>query len=148
MEKRPRLLHLIGKTQPRELYLKRLPREQVIASLLILCSVTTTQKSTSSPADGVSTSLPLCNPQSRCRYFPALLQSVLVSLSSRIKPLLEMRFEALVVRKSGCCRFEPFMFSVHPGSKLVTAAVYAVFRTIRETAQNEIFLVAISQADS
>jgi hypothetical protein len=38
---------------------------------------------------------PLCNPQSRCRYFPALLQLALVSLSSRIKPLLEMRLEAL-----------------------------------------------------
>ena len=34
-------------------------------------------------------------PQSRCRSFPALLQLALVSLSSRIKPLLEMRLEAL-----------------------------------------------------
>src|SRR6266478_8171742 len=38
---------------------------------------------------------PLCNPQSRCRSFPALLQLALVSLSSRIKPLLEMCLEAL-----------------------------------------------------
>ena len=55
---------------------------------------------TSSPADGVSTSLlhplsPLWNPQSRCRSFPALLQLALVPLSSRIKPLLEMCLEAL-----------------------------------------------------
>src|SRR4029077_2086992 len=38
---------------------------------------------------------PLCNPQPRCRSFPALLQLALVSLGSRIKPLLEMRLEAL-----------------------------------------------------
>jgi hypothetical protein len=50
--------------------------------------------------DGVRTSLlhpplPALQPQSRCRSFPALLQLVLVSLSSRIKPLLEMCLEAL-----------------------------------------------------
>ena len=33
-------------------------------------------------------------PQLRCRSFPALLQLVLVPLSSRSKPLLEMRLEA------------------------------------------------------
>ena len=38
---------------------------------------------------------PLCNPQSRCLSFPALLQLALISLSSRIKLLLEMRLEAL-----------------------------------------------------
>jgi hypothetical protein len=63
-------------------------------------NITTTQKSTSSLADGVSTSYstlpsPLCNLQSRCRSFPALPQLALVPLSSRIKPLLEMRLEAL-----------------------------------------------------
>src|SRR3984893_15799648 len=38
---------------------------------------------------------PLCSPLLRCRSFPALLQLALVSLSSRIKPLLEMCLEAL-----------------------------------------------------
>src|SRR6202011_2765673 len=38
---------------------------------------------------------PLCGPLLRCRSFPALLRLALVSLSSRIKPLLEMRLEAL-----------------------------------------------------
>src|SRR5260370_35261485 len=43
-----------------------------------------------------SPSLPALQlPQSRCRSFPALLQLALVSLSSRIKPLLEMCLEAL-----------------------------------------------------
>jgi hypothetical protein len=37
---------------------------------------------------------PLCT-QSRYQSFPTLLQLALVSLSSRIKPLLEMRLEAL-----------------------------------------------------
>ena len=55
-------------------------------------------------ADGVRTSLlhpplPALQPQSRCRSFPALLQLVLVSLSSRIKPLLKMRLEALEHRR-------------------------------------------------
>jgi len=45
-----------------------------------------------------SPSLPALQlPQSRCRSFPALLQLALVSLSSRIKPLLEMRVPTRLV---------------------------------------------------
>ena len=38
---------------------------------------------------------PLCNPPIALPIFPALPQLALVSLSLRIKPLLEMRLEAL-----------------------------------------------------
>jgi hypothetical protein len=61
---------------------------------------------------------PLCNPQSCCQSFPALLQLPLVSLSSRIKPLLEMRLEAL----------EHLFFYVFDVGELAPTRDIAVFR--------------------
>ena len=84
-------------------------------------------------ADGVSTSLlhpplPALQPQSRCRSFPALLQLALVPLSSRIKPLLEMRLEAL----------EHLFFNIFDVGEAVPTSDIAVF-TVTLKLQNEFF---------
>src|SRR6266446_7443101 len=71
---------------------------------------------------------PLCNPQSRCRSFPALLQLALVPLSSRIKPPLEMRLEAL----------EHLFFNVFDVGEPVPTSDIAVF-TVTLKLQNEFF---------
>src|SRR5271166_1112681 len=60
---------------------------------------------------------PLCNPIA-LPIFPALLQLALVSLSSRIKPLLEMRLEA----------FEHLFFYVFYVGKPAPTSDIAVFR--------------------
>jgi hypothetical protein len=67
-------------------------------------------------------------PQSRCRSFPALLQLALISLSSRIKPLLEMRLEAL----------EHLLFNVFDVGELIPTSDFAVF-TVTLKLQNEFF---------
>src|SRR5437899_155327 len=71
---------------------------------------------------------PLCNPKSRCRSFPALLQLALVPLSSRIKPLLEMRLEAL----------EHLFFNVFDVGEPVPTSDIAVF-TVTLKLQNKFF---------
>jgi len=67
-------------------------------------------------------------PQSRCRSFPALLQLALVSLSSRIKPLLEMCLEAL----------EHLFFYVFDVGEPVSTSDIAVFTGTLKL-QNEFF---------
>jgi hypothetical protein len=96
-------------------------------------NIATTQKSTSSPADGVSTSLlhpplPALQPPSRAGSFPALLQLDLVPLSSRIKPLLEMCLEAL----------DHLFFNVFDVGEPVPTSDIAVF-TVTLKLQNEFF---------
>ena len=94
------------------------------------------QNSTSSPDDGVSTSLlhpPLPSPRFAAPYcaadlFPLFLQLALVSLSSRIKPLLEMRLEAL----------EHLFFYVFDVGEPVPTSDVAVF-TVTLKLQNEFF---------
>jgi hypothetical protein len=71
---------------------------------------------------------PLCNLQSRRRSFPALPQLALVPLSSRIKPLLEMRLEAL----------EHLFFYVFDVGEAVPTRDIAVF-TVTLKLQNEFF---------
>src|SRR5258705_3977248 len=71
---------------------------------------------------------PLCNAQSRCRSFPALLQLALVPVSSRIKPLLEMRLEAL----------EHLFFNVFDVGEPVPTSDIAVF-TVTLKLQNKFF---------
>jgi hypothetical protein len=69
-------------------------------------------------------------PQSRCRSFPAaLLQLVLVSLSSRIKPLVEMSLEAL----------EHLFLNVFDVGEPVPTSDIAVLRTLK--LPNEFFHV-------
>src|SRR5258707_10314655 len=71
---------------------------------------------------------PFATPQSRCRSFPALLQLALVPLSSRIKPLLEMRLEAL----------EHLFFNVFDVGEPVPTSDIAVF-TVTLKLQNKFF---------
>ena len=66
--------------------------------------------------------------QEGCRSFPALLQLALISLSSRIKPLLEMRLEAL----------EHLLFNVFDVGELIPTSDIAVF-TVTLKLQNEFF---------
>ena len=68
---------------------------------------------------------PLCNSP---RSFLTLLQLALISLSSRIKPLLKMRPEAL----------EHFFFNVFDVGELVSASDIAVF-TVTLKLQYEFF---------
>jgi hypothetical protein len=71
---------------------------------------------------------PLCNPSRAYRSFPALLQWAHVLLSSRIKPLLEVRLEAL----------EHLFFNAFDVGEPVPKSDIAVF-TVTLKLQNEFF---------